>query len=154
LHVVFVLIVALSGSHAVRAQDIDANGNVIGSSKHASSFGKSSIFGKVNTKPDRSQPMRLQGDQLIYDKTGNRVIARGNVEIFYNDNILTADEVVYDQADWQRHPERTPGQHRPCGSLHADGRFPRRLCAIAVDRLTGRFAHHRRPRRSPQRQRQ
>src|SRR6185312_11112153 len=65
--------------------------------KLPSTFGKESIFGKVNTKVDQTQPMRLQGDQLIYDKAGNRVIARGNVEIFYNDNILTADEVVYDQ---------------------------------------------------------
>lgn len=65
--------------------------------KQPSSFGKQSIFGKVNTNIDQSQPMRLQGDQLIYDKAGNRVIARGNVEIYYNDYILTADEVVYDQ---------------------------------------------------------
>jgi LPS-assembly protein len=65
--------------------------------KLPSTFGKQSIFGKVNTKVDQTQPMRLQGDQLIYDKAGNRVIARGNVEIYYNDNILTADEVVYDQ---------------------------------------------------------
>ncbi len=56
------------------------------------------MFGKVNTNVDRSQPMRLQGDQLIYDKAGNRVIARGNVEIYYNNYILTADEVVYDQS--------------------------------------------------------
>jgi len=67
------------------------------SKKQPSTFGKESIFGKVNTQMDRGQPMRLQGDQLIYDKAGNRVIARGNVEIYYNDNILTADEVVYDQ---------------------------------------------------------
>jgi LPS-assembly protein len=67
------------------------------SKKRASTFGNQSIFGKVNTQVDRTQPMRLQGDQLIYDKAGNRVIARGNVEIYYNDNILTADEVVYDQ---------------------------------------------------------
>ncbi|MBN9290316.1 MAG: LPS-assembly protein LptD, partial [Hyphomicrobium denitrificans] len=66
-------------------------------SKQPSTFGKASIFGKVNTQVDKTQPMRLQGDQLIYDKAGNRVIARGNVEIYYNDNILTADEVVYDQ---------------------------------------------------------
>lgn len=55
------------------------------------------MFGKVNTKLDNSKPMNLQGDQLVYDTAGNRVIARGNVEIFYNDYILTADEVVYDQ---------------------------------------------------------
>lgn len=56
------------------------------------------MFGKVNTKIDSSMPMKLNGDQLIYDSSGSRVIARGNVEIFYNDYILTADEVIYDQA--------------------------------------------------------
>ncbi|MBA2127761.1 LPS-assembly protein LptD [Hyphomicrobium methylovorum] len=67
--------------------------------KQPSSFGSNqSIFGKVDTKIDHTQPMRLQGDQLIYDKSGNRVIARGNVEIYYNDNMLTANEVIYDQS--------------------------------------------------------
>lgn len=70
--------------------------------KKVSSFGKanapSEIFGKINTNIDRAQPMRLQGDQLIYDKSGDRVISRGNVEIYYNNFILTADEVVYDQS--------------------------------------------------------
>ena len=47
---------------------------------------------------DKSQPLYLQGDELIYDTGGNRVIARGNVEIFYNNYILTADQVVYDQS--------------------------------------------------------
>ena len=46
---------------------------------------------------DRSQPLYLQGDELIYDSTGNRVTARGNVEIFFNNYILTADEVIYDR---------------------------------------------------------
>lgn len=49
-------------------------------------------------KLDKTQPLHLQGDQLIYDTRGNKVIARGNVEIFYNNNILRADEVVYDQS--------------------------------------------------------
>lgn len=95
-------VAALAFASAAKAQNTVANGDLYGSSaskkKPASSFGSGSIFGKVNTKVDRSQPMRLQGDQLIYDKAGNRVIARGNVEIYYNDNILTADEVVYDQS--------------------------------------------------------
>ena len=55
------------------------------------------MFGPVKKSLDKSQPLYLQGDQLIYDTTGTRVTARGNVEIYYNENILTADEVVYDQ---------------------------------------------------------
>jgi LPS-assembly protein len=68
------------------------------SSAPGKSFGGAGdMFGKVNKNLDRSKPMNLQGDQLVYDTAGNRVIARGNVEIYYNDNILTADEVIYDQ---------------------------------------------------------
>ncbi len=51
-----------------------------------------------STDIDRSQPLYLQGDQLIYDNSGNNDIARGNVEIYYNNYVLTADEVVYDQS--------------------------------------------------------
>ncbi len=66
----------------------------------SSSFAKTKggMFGNAtSTKLDNKLPLYLQGDQLIYDTKGNRVIARGNVEIFYDDNQLTADEVVYDQ---------------------------------------------------------
>ena len=64
-----------------------------------SSFGKQpgGMFGPVKKSLDKSQPLYLQGDQLLYDTSGTKVTARGNVEIYYNDNILTADEVIYDQ---------------------------------------------------------
>ena len=63
-----------------------------------SAFGKQKggIFGKL-PKVDNAQPLYLQGDELIYDSSGNKVTARGNVEIFHNNYILTANEVVYDQ---------------------------------------------------------
>ncbi|MEQ8825703.1 MAG: LPS-assembly protein LptD [Filomicrobium sp.] len=51
-----------------------------------------------STDIDRSQPLFLQGDQLVYDNSGDSVTARGNVEIYYNNFVLTADEVVYDQS--------------------------------------------------------
>ncbi|MCB1520732.1 MAG: LPS-assembly protein LptD [Hyphomicrobiaceae bacterium] len=54
------------------------------------------LFGKVKP-PDKTQPLYLQGDKLVYDNASNSVIARGNVEIYYSNYILTADEVVYDQ---------------------------------------------------------
>ncbi|MCB1526417.1 MAG: LPS-assembly protein LptD [Hyphomicrobiaceae bacterium] len=53
-------------------------------------------FGKIKP-PDKTQPLNLQGDQLIYDTNSNSVIARGNVEIYYSNYILTADEVIYDR---------------------------------------------------------
>jgi LPS-assembly protein len=61
---------------------------------------KSEIFGKGKSRarPDKAAPLYLQGDELIYDSANNRVIAVGNVEIVFNDYILTADRVVYDQA--------------------------------------------------------
>ena len=85
-------------SAAANAQDP----SIVNTSKSPSSFGKAgdnaNIFGPVKKTLDKSQPLYLQGDQLLYDTTGSRVTARGNVEIFYNDNILTADEVIYDQS--------------------------------------------------------
>jgi LPS-assembly protein len=41
--------------------------------------------------------MLLQADQMIYDNQNNRVIARGNVEIYYNNYTLLADKVIYDR---------------------------------------------------------
>lgn len=63
----------------------------------SSSFPKQSLVGP-STNLDKSQPLYLQGDELVYDTGGNRVIAKGNVEIYYNNYILTADQVVYDQS--------------------------------------------------------
>ena len=63
----------------------------------SSSFPKQSLVGP-SRNIDKSQPLYLQGDELIYDTGGNKVIARGNVEIYYNNYILTADQVVYDQS--------------------------------------------------------
>jgi LPS-assembly protein len=47
---------------------------------------------------DKATPLFLNADELEYDTRNNRVIARGNVEIYYNNYALTADRVVYDQA--------------------------------------------------------
>ncbi len=46
---------------------------------------------------DRAAPLHVQGDQLIRDTPNNRIIFQGNVEIRYNNYILTADQVVCDQ---------------------------------------------------------
>ncbi len=63
----------------------------------SSAFPKNSMIGP-SRNIDKSQPLYLQGDELVYDTGGNRVVARGNVEIYYNNYILTADQVVYDQS--------------------------------------------------------
>ncbi len=54
------------------------------------------MFGET-PKLNNTLPLHLTGDELIYDTKGNRVIAKGNVEIEYDGNNLTADEVIYDQ---------------------------------------------------------
>jgi LPS-assembly protein len=51
-------------------------------------------FGRTNT----DQPLLLQADNLIYDRKNNKVIAQGNVEVYYNNYSLVSDELVYDQA--------------------------------------------------------
>lgn len=65
--------------------------------KKESSFGQSSLTGPLR-RPDRSKPLLLNADVLDYETKRNLVIARGNVEIYFNDYVLTADEVIYDQA--------------------------------------------------------
>jgi LPS-assembly protein len=57
---------------------------------------KNGLLGPIK-KIDQTQPLYLQGDELVYDSQGNRIIARGNVEIYYNNYILLADEIIYDQ---------------------------------------------------------
>ena len=57
---------------------------------------KGSFAGPIR-KADHASPLLLNADELEYDTKNNRVIARGNVEIFYNENALTADLVIYDQ---------------------------------------------------------
>jgi LPS-assembly protein len=47
--------------------------------------------------PSKAVPMLLQADELIHDNRNHRVIARGNVEIYQDNNVLLADEVVYDK---------------------------------------------------------
>ena len=55
------------------------------------------IFGASPSRPDKAQPLHLQGDELSFDSKNNRVTAKGNVEIHYNGYLLTAQEVIYDQ---------------------------------------------------------
>lgn len=66
--------------------------------KQPSSFAKTPApkFTSPN-KLDRAQPLYLNGDELTYDNAGNRVVAKGNVELFYNNYQVTADEITYDQ---------------------------------------------------------
>jgi len=83
----------------VVAPAINALPNTLEQPKTPPAFGKKGnpLFGPIQPV-DKSQPLYLQGDELIYDSEGNRIIARGNVEIYFNNYILLADEVIYDQS--------------------------------------------------------
>jgi LPS-assembly protein len=84
----------LLGTPSAHAQDPTT---LSPSGQTSTGFPRQSMIGP-SRNIDKSQPLYLQGDELVYDTGGNRVIARGNVEIYYNNYILTADQVVYDQS--------------------------------------------------------
>ena len=41
--------------------------------------------------------MLLQADQLLYDNTTKQIIAKGNVEVYYKNYALSADNLTYSQ---------------------------------------------------------
>ncbi len=80
--------------HAAHAQDPTVANTT---SAQPSAFANTpSPIGNL-VRPDTSQPLNLQGDELVYDSASQTVTARGNVEISFNNFALRADEVVYDQ---------------------------------------------------------
>ncbi len=89
-------IVAIAGPAVVLAQGI---GSDLTAPRPPSSFPTrpGGPLGGPIQPIDKAQPLYLQGDELIYDTRNNRVLARGSVEIAYNNYFLTADEVIYDQ---------------------------------------------------------
>jgi LPS-assembly protein len=58
--------------------------------------GETTIAKQVN--PDKNLPLLLQADDLVYDNKNNRVVAKGNVEVYYNNYTLLSDQIVYDRA--------------------------------------------------------
>src|SRR6185295_12306280 len=90
-------------------------------------------------KIDRAQPLYLQADQLIYDSKSSRVIAQGNVEIYYNNYILTAERVIYDQSVNKLIAEGNAQLKDPNGSITRADRFEvRDDTRIAADRASRR----------------
>ena len=55
--------------------------------------------GQLLQLPDSEKglPMLVQADEMLYDYDNDRVIASGNVEIYYSDYALTAKKVIYDK---------------------------------------------------------
>jgi LPS-assembly protein len=42
-------------------------------------------------------PLLLQADDLSYDNKNSRIIAKGNVEVYYKNYALVSDQIIYDQ---------------------------------------------------------
>jgi LPS-assembly protein len=58
----------------------------------------SSMSGAMSVPPrDPNAQMLVRADEMHYDYTNARVLAVGNVQIYYNGSTLEADRVVYDQ---------------------------------------------------------
>jgi LPS-assembly protein len=66
---------------------------VVPSCAHAQSIIQKGIVG-----PEAKTPMLMQADELVYDNKNNRVLATGNVEVYYNNYSLLSDRLIYDRA--------------------------------------------------------
>ena len=60
---------------------------------------------------------------MIYDNQNNRVIARGNVEIYYNNYTLQADKVIYDRGNNILKAEGNVRIKEPDGALISTNRI-------------------------------
>src|SRR4029453_5468471 len=63
--------------------------------------------GPLRTGPDASgqQQMLVQATEIQYDYSNDRVIAAGNVQIYYSGSTLEADKVVYSKRTKRLHAE-------------------------------------------------
>jgi len=48
-------------------------------------------------KIDKSEPMLLQADEMVYENNNSQITAKGNVEIYYGNYTLLADRVIYNR---------------------------------------------------------
>lgn len=94
---VSVLAVALTMPEAETAFSAGGSTSTVANSKAAAAERKALMKTLQGPKIESSQPMLLQADQMVYDNENAKVIAKGNVEIYYGDYTLLADSVVYDR---------------------------------------------------------
>lgn len=60
--------------------------------------------GSLDQKDPNAQ-MLVRADEMQYDNANNRIIAVGNVQIYYKKSTLEADKVIYDQTAKRLHAE-------------------------------------------------
>ncbi len=62
-------------------------------------FGQDASLSQIVETPkvDKSEPMLLQADEMVYENNNSRISAKGNVEIYYGNYTLLADRVIYNR---------------------------------------------------------
>ncbi len=87
----------LALAHGVRASVIALS--LLGAVSPAfAQSGKSDLLTKPQVSENATnQQLLLQADQLVTDSKRNRIIAKGNVEVYYKNYALQADELIYDR---------------------------------------------------------
>jgi len=60
-------------------------------------FAKEDLLTQQINKNGTNLPLLLQADELVYDNKNSRIIAKGNVEVYYNNYALLSDQLMYDQ---------------------------------------------------------
>src|SRR5688572_12790200 len=95
----FCVLTALAGLGAglrpAAAQFSDANPPWVGIPPTPKVPTASSRFESGQSDPNAQ--MLVRADELQYDNTNNRILAIGNVQIYYQRSTLEADRVIYEQ---------------------------------------------------------
>jgi len=70
---------------------------------------------KAQTTPE--QPLYLTADEIVYAGGSAHVTARGNVELYYVNHIVTADVVSYDENSQTLYARGNAALREPNGSI-------------------------------------
>ena len=110
-------------------------------------------------RQNNTAPMLLQAKEMQYDYTNQRVLAVGNVQVYYGGSTLESDKVIYDQKTKRLHAEGNVRLTEPDGkivygqymdlsenfrdgfvdSLRLDAPDQTRFAAARADRTSGNF---------------
>jgi LPS-assembly protein len=74
-----------------------AFGACLGSGAPSAFAAKEDLLKPQINENQTDQPLLLQADELVYDRENDRIVAKGNVEVYYKNYALLADELTYDQ---------------------------------------------------------
>ncbi|MGB0084733.1 MAG: LPS-assembly protein LptD [Rhodomicrobiaceae bacterium] len=87
-------VIALAGALLSAAPAEAAKSDLL---KSAQQNTKDLLKSPQTTKNETNLPLLLQADELVDDKQNDRIIAKGNVEVYYKNYALLADSLIYDQ---------------------------------------------------------